>query len=322
MGCLKLKHIDKGHLKKIIFSPKDAVNKKGNAIFFRLNTSPYGFNGMEGDDEVSGQGNSYDFGARIYNPRIGRWASTDAYERKYPEITPYGFVQNSPISMMDPDGNEGIVVSGQPGEHNNKEHFLINGLDRAKAAQGRVKNNSEKVTWLIYDSGDSETGQDPKLLASYIEKAAAIGVTVIVVSNEDEIINYVNTKSTDGKDGGRSKDLISSFYYIGHATPGDMEVGYAEPGIDDYVAASDFLPEAFASGCWVNVVGGCRTAVDGYWGAEDSVVDEFSEILDEESTINGSNVRVQYEGGVMSDEELLKENDGEIVTKKGELPKK
>ena len=32
----------------------------------------FGFNGMENDDELKGQGNSLDFGARIYDQRTGR----------------------------------------------------------------------------------------------------------------------------------------------------------------------------------------------------------------------------------------------------------
>jgi hypothetical protein len=31
----------------------------------------YGFNGKENDGEVSGEGNQYDYGFRIYNPRLG-----------------------------------------------------------------------------------------------------------------------------------------------------------------------------------------------------------------------------------------------------------
>ena len=34
-------------------------------------TYRYGFNGKEMDNEVSGQGNQYDYGFRIYNPRLG-----------------------------------------------------------------------------------------------------------------------------------------------------------------------------------------------------------------------------------------------------------
>lgn len=35
----------------------------------------YGFNRRERDDEVKGAANSLDFGARIYDPRVGRWLS-------------------------------------------------------------------------------------------------------------------------------------------------------------------------------------------------------------------------------------------------------
>ncbi len=35
----------------------------------------YGFNGMEMDNEKNGNGNTMDFGARIYDSRLGRWFS-------------------------------------------------------------------------------------------------------------------------------------------------------------------------------------------------------------------------------------------------------
>ena len=70
----------------------------------------YAFNGMETDKEVSGEGNSYDFGARMYNPRLGRWFKPDLLEGKYPFSSPYVFVLNKPIVAIDPDGNDIIVV--------------------------------------------------------------------------------------------------------------------------------------------------------------------------------------------------------------------
>lgn len=69
------------------------------------NNYRYKFNGMERDDEISGAGNSYNFGARLMDPRAGRWMSTDAQEKKFPHASPYNFVLNNPIAMMDPDGN-------------------------------------------------------------------------------------------------------------------------------------------------------------------------------------------------------------------------
>jgi RHS repeat-associated protein len=66
----------------------------------------YGFNGMEKDDEVKGEGNSYDYGARLFDPRIARWFSTDALESKYPYLSTYSYAANNPILNVDFDGND------------------------------------------------------------------------------------------------------------------------------------------------------------------------------------------------------------------------
>lgn len=66
----------------------------------------YGFNGMEKDDEVKGSGNSYDFGARIYDARVGRWLSTDPKESKYSFISSYSFANNNPVFYVDPSGED------------------------------------------------------------------------------------------------------------------------------------------------------------------------------------------------------------------------
>src|SRR5687768_1482069 len=63
-----------------------------------------GFNGMEKDDEMKGGGNSYDFGARIYDPRLGRWMSTDPLEKLLKGWTPYRFGLDNPIKYSDSEG--------------------------------------------------------------------------------------------------------------------------------------------------------------------------------------------------------------------------
>ncbi len=67
----------------------------------------YGFNGKEMDNEVSGQGNQYDYGFRIYNPRLAKFLSVDPLTRTYPELTPYQFASNNPTHNIDIDGLEG-----------------------------------------------------------------------------------------------------------------------------------------------------------------------------------------------------------------------
>ena len=55
---------------------------------------------------VSGNGNSYDYGARLYNPRIGRWMKRDQKEGKYPFSTPYSYAFNTPLFLKDYDGRD------------------------------------------------------------------------------------------------------------------------------------------------------------------------------------------------------------------------
>jgi RHS repeat-associated protein len=67
----------------------------------------YGFNGMEKDDELAGEGNSYTTPFRQYDSRIGRWLSLDPMMAKYPYQSPYAAFNNNPIYFADPTGLEG-----------------------------------------------------------------------------------------------------------------------------------------------------------------------------------------------------------------------
>tara|TARA_R110002072_G_scaffold303067_1_gene492505 strand:- start:2899 stop:3927 length:1029 start_codon:yes stop_codon:yes gene_type:complete len=111
MGCFKLEHIDSGHLKKIIFSSKSAVERKGNAKFFRLNSSPFGFQGQESDDEVKGTGNSVNYKYRMHDPRVGRFFAVDPLSPKYPHNSPYAFSENRVIDGIELEGLEVVTKS-------------------------------------------------------------------------------------------------------------------------------------------------------------------------------------------------------------------
>jgi len=72
-----------------------------------------GFTGKERDAE---SGLDY-FGARLYMPAVARWTSTDPLGEKHPEWSPYNYVLNNPLGLLDPDGqqvdaNRGPLSSG------------------------------------------------------------------------------------------------------------------------------------------------------------------------------------------------------------------
>ncbi|MGV6862272.1 MAG: RHS repeat domain-containing protein [Putridiphycobacter sp.] len=84
----------------------------------------YGFNGMEKDDEVKGEGNSYTTLFRQYDPRVGRWLSLDPLESKFPGQSPYVAFDNNPIYFSDPNGAE----SKDPETIGSKSEKVANGI--------------------------------------------------------------------------------------------------------------------------------------------------------------------------------------------------
>ena len=72
----------------------------------------YAYNGMEQDNEVKGNGNSYTTEFRQYDPRLGRWLSLDPLMHIQPSLSPYSAFNNNPIRFIDPKGD--IIIYGHP----------------------------------------------------------------------------------------------------------------------------------------------------------------------------------------------------------------
>ena len=64
----------------------------------------YKYNGKEYQDELSL--NLYDYGARNYDPAIGRWMNIDPLAFNSVSLTPYHYAGNSPIVFTDPNGED------------------------------------------------------------------------------------------------------------------------------------------------------------------------------------------------------------------------
>jgi RHS repeat-associated protein len=91
----------------------------------------FGFNGQEKDNEIKGTGNSLDFGARIYDSRLGRWLSLDPLQKKYPSLSPYNFCANNPIIYVDADGRA-FAIAGDLKMAKMDIHSIVNSKNRSK----------------------------------------------------------------------------------------------------------------------------------------------------------------------------------------------
>jgi RHS repeat-associated protein len=115
-------------------------NRHGSSTAYR-----YGFQGQEKDDELKGEGNSYDFGARLYDSRVGRWFAPDKMEGKYPSYSTYSAFGNMPLFFVDKDGNENIVyivnVPDSNGRKSISDKELKRRIDKANTI---LQSNAEK----------------------------------------------------------------------------------------------------------------------------------------------------------------------------------
>jgi RHS repeat-associated protein len=93
----------------------------GKKYLTNANTTKEGYTGKERDAET---GWDY-FGARYYYPAIGRFLAIDPLDFKFPDKTPFHYVSNNPINLIDPTGMEEEDEKKKKQEEEKKADVLV-----------------------------------------------------------------------------------------------------------------------------------------------------------------------------------------------------
>ncbi len=105
----------------------------------------YGFQGMEMDDEIKGEGNSVNYKFRMHDPRVGRFFAVDPLAPKYPHNSPYAFSENSTIAFIELEGLERyFAADGESlGAHGSSPEIMVVNNSEVESAKAALLNPLE-----------------------------------------------------------------------------------------------------------------------------------------------------------------------------------
>jgi RHS repeat-associated protein len=167
-----------------------------------IKVNPYLYNGKEANTHAGV--NLFDYGARMYDPAIGRWFVSDPLAEAAPGWTPYRYGFNNPMLYTDPTGMFEFVKGGY-GELIEKGSVGYAGGETYKFVGGGEEGNP--IVWVGINYAKGENGNPDGPVHMYVEYANG--------SKGDVGTYYVGSGGGSGgggvSGGGGAGEVIGSF---------------------------------------------------------------------------------------------------------------
>jgi RHS repeat-associated protein len=159
---------------------------------------------MEKVNELVGEGNAYDFGARVYDGRLGRWFKPDLMEAESPSWTPFRFGYDNPVRYMDITGNfeiDAATAAKYPKLNAYLENIAVEFAGKPEEFKKAFKQYSEMsdnqiadlLKYKLVPNGTPimENQPSPRVLVCDLSSVSAAGATGYFSANDGLRISEV-----------------------------------------------------------------------------------------------------------------------------------
>lgn len=148
----------------------------------------YGFQGQEADDEIKGEGNSYNYSYRMHDPRIGRFFAVDPLAEKYPHNSPYAFSENMVIHMVELEGLEAAESESQSG-------YTYSGKNKSGSYNVSSGETPEALSQIpsesLRDPGFDEYLYEPTATSEGAWYKNGVLITAYTRNRQEDMIDYM-----------------------------------------------------------------------------------------------------------------------------------